>query len=242
MFVGFSKKVKGGLRLGAGMRITKKNFLYMALIVLMYYIFYISIVGTLWLLVGIFYFIFVYPFKLIVACKKGTSLPAPQNTPTEREDFNMDNKKPIYKRWYVWVVGLIIVSFIVAPFLPDDEPEPPEDEISYASVIATPSPEPTQTPTATPEVTPSLSPTPEATPTPTATPEVTPSAVMYPDSDNNWGNSSGNRIVWTANRTSVVIHRTSTCSDMSSPVETTKAVALARSGGGRPCENCWTNR
>jgi len=70
MFVGFSRRVRGGLRLGAGMRLTKRNFLYMAFIVLMYYIAYISIVGSIWLIAAICYVCFVLPVKLIVKAVK----------------------------------------------------------------------------------------------------------------------------------------------------------------------------
>ena len=70
MFVGFSKRVRGGLRLGAGMRLTKKNFLYMALIVMIYYISYLAIVGSIWLIVGICYLFFVLPVKKIVEASR----------------------------------------------------------------------------------------------------------------------------------------------------------------------------
>jgi len=33
-------------------------------------------------------------------------------------------KKPLYKRWYVWLIGFILFAFIISPFLPEtDEPE-----------------------------------------------------------------------------------------------------------------------
>lgn len=59
---------------------------------------------------------------------------------------------------------------------------------------------------------------------------------------NDWLNYPRDAPVWTANMTSVVIHRIRECSNMSSPIQWTKEDALARSGGGRPCINCWTNR
>ena len=71
MFVGFSRRFRRGLRLGVGMRITRRNFLYMILIVLIYYISYIAIMGTLWLMVGIVYFCFVWPIKMVVKLVKG---------------------------------------------------------------------------------------------------------------------------------------------------------------------------
>ena len=60
--------------------------------------------------------------------------------------------------------------------------------------------------------------------------------------DNDLLNSPGYRPVWTANLNSIVIHRTPECSNMRSPVETTKEAALARPNGGRPCMTCWINR
>ena len=89
-------------------------------------------------------------------------------------------------------------------------------------------PTPTPIPTATP------------TPTPVATPTPTPEPTPIPDND--WLNASDYRLVWTANRTSVVIHSSRYCSSMSSPVQWTRAEALARPNGGRPCQNCWVNR
>ena len=84
--------------------------------------------------------------------------------------------------------------------------------------------------------------TPRPTPTPGTSPELTPEAQPITDETNNdWAASSGDRIVWTANRTSEVIHNSRECSNMSRPVETTIADALARSGGGRPCATCWIN-
>jgi len=94
MFVGFSKKVRGGLRLGAGMRITKKNFLYMAFIVLMYYIAYISVVGSIWLIVVIFYGIFVLPVKWIIRTVKGDKQPPPITPPAEVSPAPTTQTKP----------------------------------------------------------------------------------------------------------------------------------------------------
>jgi len=55
-----------------------------------------------------------------------------------------------------------------------------------------------------------------------------------------WGNSSNDRIVWLANSTSLIAHSISTCSGMRSPVQSTRGAVIQR--GGRPCQNCWTNR
>jgi len=131
MFVGFSKRVKGGLRLGAGFRITKRNFFYMALIVLVYYISYLAIVGSIWLIVGIAYFCLVLPTKKIIQLIKGEKSPppAPKIQYEESEGDNMG--KPLNKRWYVWVVGIIVISFIIYPFLPDNEE--PQYEAAYAA-------------------------------------------------------------------------------------------------------------
>jgi len=62
-----------------------------------------------------------------------------------------------------------------------------------------------------------------------------------PDLSHSWGDSSDDRVVWTANATSQVIHRISTCSNMASPVETTIGEALSRVDGGRPCQVCWAD-
>ena len=92
MFVAFSKRVRGGLRLGAGMRITKRNFLYMAFIVLMYYIAYISIVGSIWLIVGICYFCFVLPVKLIIKAVRGGDNTPEAERHKKSEDFHKANE------------------------------------------------------------------------------------------------------------------------------------------------------
>ena len=74
----------------------------------------------------------------------------------------------------------------------------------------------------------------------------TPQAEYAPAVDieyNDWLNSSMDRAVWTANRTSPIVHRTSDCSNMGSPVEWTRQTALDRNVSNiRPCQNCWTNR
>jgi len=79
---------------------------------------------------------------------------------------------------------------------------------------------------------------PAIAPPATAAPTVAIAPPAAPAS-NSWDRAPGNTAVWTANRTSVVIHSTPNCSNMGSPVETTKSQALARSGGGRPCQRCW---
>lgn len=77
----------------------------------------------------------------------------------------------------------------------------------------------------------------------TSTPEVTPAPTTSPERfDNNWLDAPGNQPTWTANRNSEVIHSFPECSNMSSPVRTTIDTALTRPRGGRPCQNCWTNR
>ena len=77
------------------------------------------------------------------------------------------------------------------------------------------------------------------TPTPSPTPQPTPTPAPY--QTNLWDPTDIERTAWTANRTSEVIHRTSTCSNMGNPVETTIGDALARPNGGRPCQRCWAN-
>ena len=74
-----------------------------------------------------------------------------------------------------------------------------------------------------------------------STEEAQPDTAETQASANSWSGSSYDRVVWTANATSQVIHRTSTCSNMSSPVQTTKGDALSRVGGGRPCQVCWAD-
>ena len=60
---------------------------------------------------------------------------------------------------------------------------------------------------------------------------------------NDWLNYPGSGQVWTANKTSAIIHRTRDCSNMKNPVEWTKSGALARNvKNQRPCEKCWINR
>lgn len=30
-------------------------------------------------------------------------------------------KKPLHKRWYVWVLGVVVLALVISPFLPDNE-------------------------------------------------------------------------------------------------------------------------
>ena len=76
----------------------------------------------------------------------------------------------------------------------------------------------------------------------TSTVKLTRSSAPSPSAaqSNGWSNAPDNTKVWIANRTSLIAHSTSSCSNMSSPVESTKGEVVAR--GGRPCESCWINR
>ena len=82
-------------------------------------------------------------------------------------------KKPIYKRWYVWVLGFIVLSFIIYPFLPEADNETAATYTPTEAYTPEPTPEATSEPTPTPE------PIPEATPEPTPEPEPTPAPVGY---------------------------------------------------------------
>jgi len=80
-FVGFSKRIFGGLRLGAGMRPTKKNFIFMIFVIILYYISYVAIFFSIWAVVGIIYFIFVWPvikIRNFIKSRATTSAP-PEN-------------------------------------------------------------------------------------------------------------------------------------------------------------------
>ena len=77
-FVGFSKRMFGGLRLGAGMRLTKKNFAYMVFVLAIFYISYYTIAASIWLMVGVVYFFFVWPIKKIYELIKGRQPAAPE--------------------------------------------------------------------------------------------------------------------------------------------------------------------
>lgn len=79
-FVGFSKRIFGGLRLGAGMRLTKRNFVFMIFVLMIYYIAYLTIAASIWLIVGIVYFFFILPVKLIYNAIKGRAV---TNAPPE---------------------------------------------------------------------------------------------------------------------------------------------------------------
>ena len=138
---------------------------------------------------------------------------------------------------------------------PESEPEPEpieeeaEPELEPAAASAEPEstpepPAPAQEAHTPQETTPEPAPPPvqEPPPEPATEQQAEPEPAAQTMTDNDWGNSPGSRIVWTANRTSVVIHSSPDCSNMGNPVQTTKEAALNRSGGGRPCQNCWTNR
>jgi hypothetical protein len=84
-------------------------------------------------------------------------------------------------------------------------------------------------------VTPSTTPTPTP-PSPPTPPPASPPAVHA----NDWRNSPDSRTVWLANRTSLIAHSSSVCSNMRSPVTSTKGAVISR--GGRACQQCWTNR
>jgi len=127
-----------------------------------------------------------------------------------------------------FVDGVILISTGVA-YVPAVQPVP----VPIPEVLPEPATE------LVPEIEPVTEPATEIIPEPETIPDTTQAATI---DDNDWLNSPGSRAVWTANRNSVVIHRTQECSNMGSPVEWTKEQALARSGGGRPCQNCWTNR
>ena len=67
MFVGGSKRLgRKGLRLGFGLRVTKKNMLYMGLIFLFAVIIHLMVRLMYWYVIAMGYFlyyIFVWPFK-----------------------------------------------------------------------------------------------------------------------------------------------------------------------------------
>jgi len=94
MFVGFSRRVRGGLRLGAGMRLTKRNFIFMIWVVMVYYMAYLAVVGSVWLMVAIIYGMFIWPIKKIVEVSRrnkfptegGIGLTAPAQTNQESRD------------------------------------------------------------------------------------------------------------------------------------------------------------
>lgn len=63
-------------------------------------------------------------------------------------------KKPIYKKWWFWVIAVIVFSYIVSPFLPEAEPAqtaltPAPTEMSTINPTEKPTPEPTSTPNPT---------------------------------------------------------------------------------------------
>jgi len=72
MFIFGSKQIAGGLRIGAGLRMTKRNFMWMAIILMcvgiIRFLYFITIL-TLWAM----YYIMVWPFvKLYQVIKRAT--------------------------------------------------------------------------------------------------------------------------------------------------------------------------
>ena len=71
MFLTVSKRLKGGLSLGAGMRLTKRNFLWLIWVLMFYFIAYYVFWLSAWLLIGIVWLFFVLPIKAVYKLIKG---------------------------------------------------------------------------------------------------------------------------------------------------------------------------
>jgi hypothetical protein len=152
MFVGFSKTLTrmGAFKIGAGVRITKKNAIYMLFVLFFVYMAkftWYMVVGMGWLVYGMVY-LCCLPFRHKGKNKRNPI--SPSRTSININDNNREpEQKPPYKRWYVWVAGIVIFSFIVSPFLPKEEAPPPTVD-AMAATDETPEPEATPLPTEEP--------------------------------------------------------------------------------------------
>lgn len=151
--------------------------------------------------------------------------------------YNGGSKKPVTKRWWFWVIvvilGLGIIGSVFGEGKPDDV-QPSSAVTATVEPTATPEPTPEPTPTPTPEPTPeptpqptpkpTLAPAPVATPAPTEAP--TPVPTTEPVGEMVWIPKSGKKY-----------HRIPDCSGMNNPSQIPLSEAQAL--GIPPCSNCW---
>jgi hypothetical protein len=140
-------------------------------------------------------------------------------------------KKPLLKRWYTWVIGIVLLLGIGAALLTDEEPAEPANTLNLDGMqLYEPAdePEPTPAPTA-PLDEPELDPTP--TPITITEPELTPElAPIMPTAT-----SPDERIVYMTSGGGR--YHNSGCQHLTdSATQTT--IASAKAQGRTPCNTC----
>lgn len=134
--------------------------------------------------------------------------------------YNGGSKKPVTKRWWFWVIVVILGLGIIGSVFGDGKP----DDVQPSSAVTataepTATPEPTVEPTPEPTPAPTPSPTPEPTPAPTLDPTPAPTEQMV------WISSTGRKY-----------HSKAGCSGMENPVQIPISQAVNR--GYEPCKRC----
>lgn len=113
-------------------------------------------------------------------------------------------KKPLYKKWWFWVIAVLVLGGIGNAIDGDtDTVDAPPTSSVYRGTL--PSQKPSQSPTQTqaPEETvqSTPTPTPEPTPTPAPTAKPTPVPTSFPTASNSGGGGNGNNGNWGDDRT-----------------------------------------
>lgn len=134
--------------------------------------------------------------------------------------YNGGPKKPITKRWWFWVIVVILGLSIIGSIFGEGQPTDTQQSAAVtATVEPTATPEPTAEPTPEPTPAPTPSPPPEPTPAPTPDPTPAPTEQMV------WISSTGSKY-----------HSKAGCSGMENPVQIPISQAVNR--GYEPCKRC----
>lgn len=134
-------------------------------------------------------------------------------------------KKPFHKRWWFWVIAVLLALTIIGGIFGEDTTNDPQPtETVTVTVEPTATPEPTPEPTATP--TPTPQPTPVPTPIPTVAPTPEPTKNSEPTEALVWVSENGNRY-----------HSKSSCSGMIDPYQV--PISQAEAMGRTPCQRCY---
>ncbi len=162
---------------------------------------------------------------------------------------NKKTKSPVYKKWWFWVICVLLLAGIVNRMggrsgnevkeepasLAADRTLPDELTEETAEPTQKPSPSPRATSSSSPAPTPSPTPAPTPAPTPTPTPAPTSTPTPAPTSAQIIHGVSADTIVYVSQ--SGKIHSVHDCSGMKSYKEMTIAEAEAK--GYEYCSNCW---
>lgn len=147
--------------------------------------------------------------------------------------YNGGPKKPITKRWWFWVIVVILGLGIIGSIFGEGQPTDTQPSAAVTATVeptASPEPTPEPTPDPTPEPTPAPTPKPTTAPAPVVTPVPTvapaPIPTTEPVGDMVWIPKNGGKY-----------HSIPDCSGMKNPSQI--PLSEAQSLGIPPCSNCW---